>query len=62
MIAGWPVVWSGGEDEGTRFAYLEPATGPAMVFELMESTDGTLAKLMRDAAAEWDRSDPIRVV
>ncbi len=62
--AGWPVVWSGGEDEGTRFAYLEPAAGPATVIELMESTDATLAmaKLVRDAAEGWDGHDPIRVL
>ncbi|EUA30484.1 hypothetical protein BMW24_014755 [Mycobacterium heckeshornense] len=40
-VAGWPVVWSGGQDEGTRFAYFEPAGGQATVFELMESTDAT---------------------
>lgn len=50
--AGWPVVWSGGEDEGTRFAYLEPAAGPATVIELMELTEATsgMATLVRDAA------------
>jgi hypothetical protein len=62
--AGWPVVWSGGEDEGTRFAYLERAGGPATVFELMELTDATsgMATLVRDAAQGWDGSDPIRVL
>lgn len=62
--AGWPVVWSGGEDEGTRFAYLEPAAGPATVVELMELTAATsgMAKLVRDAAQGWDGSDPIRVL
>ena len=62
--AGWPVVWSGGQDEGTRFAYFEPGAGPATVFELMELTDATsgMAKLVRDAAKGWDGSDPIRVL
>jgi hypothetical protein len=63
-VAGWPVVWWGGEDEATRFAYLEPAGGPATVFELMELTEATvaMAKLVRDAADGWDGSDPIRVL
>lgn len=29
--AGWPLVWSGGEAEGVRFAYFEPPTGAAIV-------------------------------
>lgn len=62
--AGWPVVWSGGENEDTRFAYLETAAGPATVIELMELTDATsgMAKLVRDAADGWDGSDPVRVL
>lgn len=62
--AGWPVVWSGGEEEGTRYAYFEPAAGQATVFELMELTDITsgMAKFVRDAANEWDGRDPMRVI
>jgi len=62
--AGWPVLWSGGEDEGTRFAYLRPTAGLARVFEIIELTDATsgMAKLVRDAAQGWDGSDPIRVL
>ncbi|GFG74520.1 VOC family protein [Mycobacterium botniense] len=61
---GWPVVFSGGADEGTRFAYLESAGGPAAVFEVMERTDATvaMAQLVRDAADGWDGSDPVRVL
>lgn len=65
--AGWPVVWSGGEDVGTRFAYVEPPAGRAQVaqiIEIMELTEITsgMASFVRDAAANWDGSDPIRVL
>lgn len=60
--AGWPVTWSGGEDVGTRFAYVEPPISPAAVIEIMELTEATIgmAAFVRDAAASWDGSDPIR--
>ena len=66
--AGWPVVWSGGEGpedpEGTvtRFAYVEPPERPAAIIEIMELTDTTqgMATFVRDAAATWDGSDPVR--
>jgi hypothetical protein len=60
--AGWPVVWSGGEDVGTRFAYVEPPNSPATIIEIMELTETTkgMATFVRDAAAHWDGSDSIR--
>ena len=60
--AGWPVVWSGGEGFGVRFAYVEPPNSPATVVEISELTDATVASstFIRDAAASWDGSDPIR--
>jgi catechol 2,3-dioxygenase-like lactoylglutathione lyase family enzyme len=60
--AGWPVVWSGGEEAGTRFAYVEPPVGPATIVEIMEQTDATIgmATFVREAATGWDGSDPIR--
>ena len=60
--AGWPVVWSGGEGLGVRFAYVEPPNSPATVIEISELTDAQAAgaKFIRDAAADWDGSDPIR--
>ena len=60
--AGWPVVWSGGEGFGVRFAYVEPPGSPAAVIEISELTEATLASStqIRDAAASWDGSDPIR--
>jgi hypothetical protein len=61
---GWPVVWSGGEDVGSRFAYVEPPGCPATVIEIMELSDTTagMAKFIRDAATNWDGSNPIRVL
>ncbi|GAC1397377.1 MAG: hypothetical protein NVS4B6_07230 [Mycobacterium sp.] len=63
--AGWPVVWSGGEGFGVRFAYVEPPNSPAhtsQVIEISELTDTTLASsaYIRQAAAGWDGTDPIR--
>jgi hypothetical protein len=62
--AGWPVVWSGGEGYGVRFAYVEPPDAPAAVVEISELTDATAANavFIHDAAAEWDGSNPIRVL
>jgi hypothetical protein len=63
--AGWPVVWHGGDPATTRFAYVEPPEGsPATIFEIMELTDvtGGMATFIRDAASDWDGSDPIRTV
>ncbi|KUI16475.1 glyoxalase [Mycobacterium sp. GA-1285] len=65
--AGWPVVWSGGEDVGTRFAYVEPPAGAAhvaQIVEIMELTEITsgMAAFVREAAANWDGSDPVRVL
>jgi hypothetical protein len=60
--AGWPIVWSGGEDVGTRFAYAEPPGCPATIIEIMELTEASsgMATFVRDAADGWDGSDPIR--
>jgi catechol 2,3-dioxygenase-like lactoylglutathione lyase family enzyme len=63
--AGWPVVWSGGEDTATRFAYVEPPAGsPATIFELMELTEATegMGAFFREASRDWDGTDPIRTV
>jgi catechol 2,3-dioxygenase-like lactoylglutathione lyase family enzyme len=60
--AGWPIVWSGGEGFGVRFAYVEPLDGPAAVIEISELTETALASstYIRDSAAGWNGSDPIR--
>ncbi|MCV7290592.1 VOC family protein [Mycolicibacterium wolinskyi] len=59
--AGWPKVWWGGEADGVRFAYFEPPAGAAIV-EIMELTDASqgMATFVRQAAARWDGSDPVR--
>ncbi|WP_066898468.1 VOC family protein [Mycolicibacterium houstonense] len=59
--AGWPLVWSGGGDEGVRFAYFEPPTGASIV-EIMELTAASagMADYVRAQAAAWDGSDPVR--
>jgi Glyoxalase/Bleomycin resistance protein/Dioxygenase superfamily len=60
--AGWPVVWSGGETEGVRYAYVEPSGGPAPIIEISELNDATtgLGDFLRAAADGWDGTDPIR--
>jgi catechol 2,3-dioxygenase-like lactoylglutathione lyase family enzyme len=60
--AGWPVVWSGGEGLGVRFAYVETPNSPATIVEISELTEAQAgaAQFIRDAAASWDGSDPIR--
>ncbi|OBI78505.1 VOC family protein [Mycobacterium sp. E740] len=62
--AGWPIVWRGGEDVGTRFAYAEVPGGPAQVIEIMELNEITsgMAEFIRAAAADWDGAEPIRVL
>jgi hypothetical protein len=62
QAAGWPLVWSGGERGVTRYAYLEPPAGAATIIEIMEVTAATdgMATLVREAAAGWDGSEPIR--
>lgn len=62
--AGLPVVWSGGGDGATRYAYVEPPAGPATIIEIMELNPATegMARLVREAAAGWDGSDPVRSI
>ena len=45
-----------------RFAYVEPPSGLATVFEISELTERVSAfnELVRDAADGWDGSDPVR--
>ncbi len=54
----------GASDLGVRFAYVEPPNAPADVIEISELTEVTAANAMfvRDAAADWDGSDPIRML
>jgi len=61
-VTGWPVVWWGGEDLGTRFAYVEPPDSPVAIIEITELNDVTtgMGKFIRDAADGWDGTDPVR--
>jgi len=50
---------------GVRFAYVEPPNSPAYISQIVEISEITdaqaaSAKFIRDAAASWDGSDPIR--
>jgi hypothetical protein len=60
--AGWPVVWEGLDEGGVRYAYLEPPAGTVAIIEVMELNEITngMAAFVRDAAAGWDGTDPIR--
>lgn len=59
---GWPVVWTDIGNETTKYAYVEPPGGPAAVVEIMELNPATIGmgRLVREAAANWDGSDPLR--
>ena len=59
--AGWPVVWSGGDERSAR---CEAPAGIATVIELMELTPTTvgMAEFVRSAAQNWDGSEPIRTL
>ena len=59
--AGWPVVWSGGERFGVRFASVEPPNAAATVIEISELT--TRRRPVRSPSAtprRGDGSDPVR--
>lgn len=62
--AGWPVVWSGGETEGIRFAYFEPPDGPVPIIEITELNEATagLGEWLRSEADGWDGTNPIRSI
>jgi hypothetical protein len=60
--ADWPVVWLGTGETGVRYSYLVAPAGTAAVVELMELNELSqgLATLVRDAAVNWDGSEPVR--
>jgi catechol 2,3-dioxygenase-like lactoylglutathione lyase family enzyme len=59
--AGWPVVQSGDSGGAARFAYFDIGVGGTIVeiTELNEMT-GAMNDRVRDAAADWDGTDPVR--
>jgi hypothetical protein len=60
--AAWPVVHAGNAGGMAQFAYYDPGGVTSTVVEVMELTDATrwLVSTVRDAAAGWDGSDPVR--
>jgi len=60
--AGWPVVHEGDTGGMARFAYYDPGGVTSTVVEAMELTDATrwLFTTVREAAAGWDGTDPVR--
>jgi len=60
--AGWTEVASGDGGGSARFCYLEPSGAPGTVVEVMELTDTSrwFMDHVRDAALDWDGTDPIR--
>lgn len=44
--------------------YVDPGAGPGHVVELLQPMDGSdaLFTMMRDAARNWDGSNPLRVI
>jgi hypothetical protein len=60
--AGWPIVHAGNAGGMAQFAYYDAGGVTSTVIEIMELTDATrwLVATVRDAAADWDGSDPVR--
>ncbi len=60
--AGWPLVHAGDTGGMARFAYYDRGGATSTVVEVMELTDATrwLVSTVREAADNWDGSDPIR--
>ena len=60
--AGWPIVHAGNAGGMAQFAYYDPGGVTSTVIEIMELTDATrwLVATVRDAAADWDGTDPVR--
>lgn len=60
--AAWPVVHCGSGGGMAQFAYYDPGGVTSTVVEVMELTDATrwLISSVKDAAAGWDGSDPVR--
>jgi catechol 2,3-dioxygenase-like lactoylglutathione lyase family enzyme len=59
--AGAEIVFSG-EAAGTRWFYADTGGGPGTILEVVcfSPQSGGLQAMIRDAARDWDGSDPIR--
>jgi hypothetical protein len=60
--AGWEVVHHGNAGGVAMFAYFDAGGFSSTVIEIMELNDATnwMTKTVREAAADWDGSDPVR--
>jgi len=59
---GWKVGMSGEVGERGRFVYFETEFHPGTVIELSEiaGPKGTVFRIIRESAENWDGSDPVR--
>ena len=59
---GWEVVHRGDAGGVARFAYLDAGGFASTVIEIMELNDATrwMTTTVREAAMDWDGSDPVR--
>ena len=53
--AGWPVVWSGGEGFGVRFAYVEPPNRPAGLLRSSRSPNSRMGRWPARSSSETPR-------
>jgi hypothetical protein len=63
-VAGWTAVHGGDAGGAARFCYFDLGGPTKTVVEVMELNDATrgLMDAVRNAAAEWDGTDPVRLI
>lgn len=61
---GAHVLVEGKVGDSGEVIYVDPGAGPGHVVELLQPMEGSdaLFAMMRDAARDWDGSDPLRVI
>lgn len=61
---GAHILVEGKVGESGEVIYVDPGAGPGHVVELLQPMEGSdaLFAMMRDAARDWDGSDPLRVI
>src|SRR5271155_2095298 len=59
---GWPTIQRGNVGGAAEFAYVDAGRFSSTVVEVMELNQATgwLAATVRDAAADWDGTEPVR--
>jgi hypothetical protein len=62
--AGAEVIVEGKVGEDGEVIYVDPGQGPGHVIEYLQPMSGSegLFQMMKDAARNWDGSDPVRVL